>query len=186
MPENVAARGPDLERFRNYLRLLAHQQLDARLRSKLDSSDLVQQTLLAAHRARDQFRGTTDAELAAWLRRILANSLAQALRQFGGAQRNVALERSLEASLDESSARLERWLAREQLSPGEAAARQEQLLRLAEALDLLPEDQRTALDLKHLQGLPVEDIARQMARTGAAVAGLLRRGLKQLRELLAE
>src|SRR5262249_13692959 len=93
-----------LERFRDYLRLLARLQLDPRLQSKLDASDLVQQTLLKAHESLDQFRGKTAAEQAAWLRQILARTLANAFRDFGRAKRDVALERSLEASLWESSA----------------------------------------------------------------------------------
>jgi RNA polymerase sigma-70 factor (ECF subfamily) len=96
-----------LEAFRDQLRLLARAELDARWQGKIDPSDLVQQTLLEAYQARDQFRGKSAAELAAWLRRILAHNLADVVRHYGAATRDVALERSLEASLAESASRLE-------------------------------------------------------------------------------
>ena len=73
---------PSLERYRAYLHLLARLQLDPRLQSKLDASDVVQQTLVKAHNGRGQFRGQTDAELAGWLRRILANTLTDAAIPF--------------------------------------------------------------------------------------------------------
>jgi RNA polymerase sigma-70 factor, ECF subfamily len=175
-----------LERFRAYLRLLARLHLDPRLQGKLDPSDVVQQTFLQAYQARDQFRGRSEAELAAWLRQILARNLAHALRDLGRQKRDRARERSLEAALEESSARLAVWLAAEQSSPSQQAERNEQTLRLAEALETLPQAQREALVLHHWQGWSLAQIGERLDRSPAAVAGLIKRGLKQLRLLLQE
>ena len=172
----------DPDRFRDYLRVLARVQLDSRWQGKVDPSDVVQQTLLKAHQARDQFRGRDSAQQAAWLRRILANTLANVFRDLGRGKRDVALERSLEQALNDSSARLEAWLVADQPSPSEEAIRQEQLVRLAGALERLPDDQREAIVLRHCHGWPVQQISEHMGRTLAAVASLLRRGLKQLRQ----
>ena len=143
----------------------------------------MQETLLKAHEKREQYRGRTEAELMAWLRRILANTLTDAARKF---RFETTRGQSLEQALHESSARLEAWLAKSQESPGEQADRNEQLLRLAEALSQLPEEQRTAIELHHLQGCLLADIAQHMDKTEAAVAGLLRRGRKKLREALED
>jgi len=175
-----------LEGYRDYLRALARAQLGAGLRGKLDASDLVQQTILLAHARRSQFRGATEAEWRGWLRTILANALSAAAREFETAARDLRRERSLEAALEESSAGLEGLLAADQSSPSEGAARGEDLLRLARALRKLPDDQRRAVELHHLKGLTVAEVAAAVGRTRPAVVGLLFRGLKRLRELLAE
>jgi RNA polymerase sigma-70 factor (ECF subfamily) len=175
-----------LERFRNYLRLLARLQLDPCLKGKLDPSDVVQQTLLKAHESRAQFRGLGMPEQAAWLRKILANCLADEVRKFGRHKRRIDLERSLEAELEQSSARLEFWLAGDGSTPSQQAVRQEELLTLSEALAALPEDQRRAIELHHLNGFSVGEISQVLGRSRAAVAGLLRRALSGLRELLEE
>jgi RNA polymerase sigma-70 factor (ECF subfamily) len=172
--------------YRDYLRLLARLQLGPHLQAKLDASDVVQQAILEAHASRAQFRGTTEAEWLAWLRAILANALAAAARRFNTRAREASRERSLEADLELSSSRLEGLLAADQTSPSERAVRCEELLRLAAALARLPEDQRRVVELRHLQGLPVAEVAEQMGRTRPAVVGLLFRGLKKLRELLRE
>jgi RNA polymerase sigma-70 factor, ECF subfamily len=176
--------GHALDQFRDYLALLARLQLGPQARARLDPSDLVQQTLLDAHRQRDQFRGQTEAELAAWLRRILSCNLADAMRALGRAKRDVAREQSLAGALDDSSLQLEGWLIALQSSPSAKAARNEELLRLASALSELPEAQRDAVELHHLHGCPLAEVAASLSRTEAAVAGLLRRALKRLRELL--
>jgi RNA polymerase sigma-70 factor (ECF subfamily) len=175
----------ELAKYRPYLLLLARMNLDQGLQGKLDASDVVQQTLLEAHRKRAQFRGQGEAEMAAWLRQMLAWAIADARRDHKRAKRDVARERSLEATLHGSSSQLEA-LAAQQSSPSQRAIRHENMLRLAEALLQLPEDQRRAVELKHLQGLSVAEIARLLGRSDTAVGGLLRRGMTRLRELLQE
>jgi RNA polymerase sigma-70 factor (ECF subfamily) len=186
MNEPAPADGEPLEHYRDYLRLLARLHLSPRLRGKLDPSDVVQQTLLKAHAHRAEFRGQRPEQRAAWLRRILANLLADALRAFGGARRDVALERSLDEALRQSSARLEAFLHPDPASPSQHLVREEELRRLAAGLEALPEDQRAAVELHHLQGQSVAEVADHLGRTEAAVAGLLRRGLRKLRDYLQE
>jgi RNA polymerase sigma-70 factor, ECF subfamily len=177
---------PALEQFRGYLRALARIQLSARpwLAAKLDASDVAQQTLLRAHVARDQFRGRTPAEMAGWLRQILARTLANEMRALGQAKRDVGAERSLQAELDASSCRLDAWLAADHSSPSERACDRERADRLAAAVAALPPDQREAVLLKHLENLSLAEIAARTDKSMAAVAGLLRRGLARLRELM--
>ena len=186
MADDAKASSWHLEYYHDYLRLLAQMHMSRPLQAQLDPSDVVQQTLLKAHEKIGQFRGQSEAELAAWLRQILANQLATALRRLGRGKPQGGFERSLEAALEDSSARLEAWLVADQSSPSDHATRQEQLLRLSAALAQLPEDQRTALELKHLHSWSVEAIGQHLGRTKYAVGGLLYRGLKRLRELLNE
>ena len=171
----------DLERFRGYLYVLAERHADRRLQGKADASDVVQQTLVQALAGLSQFRGRSDAEMAAWLRQILARQLANAARDFGRQKRDAARERSLEAALDQSASRLELVLAAADSTPSQNAQRNEQFLQLAAALAELPEAQRQAIVLHHLERKSLEEIGGQMDRTAAAVAGLVKRGLRALR-----
>lgn len=186
MNQPVTSPDAELEGFRQYLKLLGQLQLDPRLQSKIDLSGVVQQTLLEAHQAWRQVQEQGLAQKTAWLRRILANNLADEIRKFGAAKRDIARELSLEAALEQSSMRLEMWLTSDQSSPSQAVERQEQAVRLAEALAQLPDAQREALVLQHWHGWTLAQIAQQLGRSPAAVAGLLKRGLQRLRLELHE
>jgi len=175
---------PDLARFRPYLHLLARLHLGGR--ADPDASDLVQQTLLEAHRGAAACRAATDAERAAWLRRILANNLADAARARARARRDAGREVSLDAALAESSARIGVWAAGLGPTPSQEADRHEQAVRLAAALAALPEAEREALVLQHWQGLTVAQIGERLGRSPAAVGGLLKRGLRRLRGRMAD
>lgn len=175
-----------INRFRAYLRMIARLQFDPRLRTKLDPSDVVQQTMLQAHRSLEDFRGTTDAELAVWLRQILARNLQHAQRDYGRQRRDVAREQSLEAAVEQSSVRIDAWLATEQSHPSARAVRQEDAMQLASALESLPDTQRQAVELHYLNGLTLKQIAEHMDKSTTAIAGLLHRGLKNLKGVLGD
>jgi RNA polymerase sigma-70 factor, ECF subfamily len=174
----------DLARFREYLTLLARMELDVRLQGKLDPSGVVQQTLLEAHQASEQLEGRDEAEQLAWLRKALAHNLGDEIRRLRADCRDVARERSLEGAFEESSSRLQAWLALEERSPGAQLLRQEQTLGLVAALAQLPDLQRQAVELRHLKGQSLAAIATELERSKAAVVGLLHRGVQNLRKLL--
>lgn len=186
MSQQFADQGQWLERHRPYLTLLARAHLNRRHPSKLDSSDIVQQTLMDAFSKREQFKGGSEGELAAWLREILKNNMADAVRNQQRDKRDVRRERSIEGAIDASFSRTQEWLVAVQSSPSQRVVKQEDLLRLSNALIQLAEAQREAIVLHHLQGMMLAEVAAEMDRTEAAVAGLLFRGLRALQSLLIE
>ena len=175
-----------LERHRPYLTLLAHAHLNRRHSARLDTSDIVQQTLLNAFIKRNEFRGSTEAELAAWLREILKHKLADAIRDQQRDKRDIRRECAFDEGIDASFSRTEGWLVSLQSSPSQKAVKQEDLLRLSQALTELPEAQREVIVLHHLQGKKLADVAAEIDRSEAAVAGLLFRGLRTLQKQLGD
>jgi RNA polymerase sigma-70 factor (ECF subfamily) len=178
-----AAAGALLERYGAWLRLLARMQTGRRFQGRFDASDVAQQALLKAYRALPQFRGTTEAELLAWLRQVLAHALAHEVRRHGGTeQRDLSREVSLEQALAESSRRLGAVLAADQSSPSQQAERHEQEVRLAEVLARLPPDYREVIVLRNLGGLSHEEVAARLGRGVGAVRMLWVRALARLRK----
>jgi RNA polymerase sigma-70 factor, ECF subfamily len=177
---------PELEQYRNYLHLLADLQLNPRLRVKEGASDIVQQTMLDAYQDFADFRGQTELELRAWLKTILTRNLLTVARHYATRKRAAGREVSLQDRLERSSALLHHQLVSDQTSPSMQLMKQERSEQLAGALLNLLDDERTAVVLKHYHSWSVAEIAQHLGRTPDAVAGLLRRGLKKLREHLRE
>jgi RNA polymerase sigma-70 factor (ECF subfamily) len=161
-------------------------RLGPKLRALLDSSDLVQQTMLKAWARRDQFGGQTTAEYLGWLRRILAHEAYDQAKREGLIGDDPAHMLSLEQALDESGTQLDAALALDSDRPPARVIQRESLVALEKALGQLPKRQLRVVQLHKLQGQSLADTAREMGLTKPAVAGLYARALKTLRRLLAE
>ena len=171
-------------RYRPYLKLLARLKLHGQLRSRLDDSDLVQEACMYAHRDFDKFRGETEEEFTAWLRKIMANLAANCVRDQQRQCRDVRLERQLHRLFDQSSQMMERAVADSYSSPSKHARRRERAVLLANALQELPTDSREVLVLRELEGKSLAEIAQLMDRSVNAVQKLWARSLVQLRRQL--
>jgi RNA polymerase sigma-70 factor (ECF subfamily) len=173
-----------LESYRNYLRLVARAGLGAALRGKADPSDLVQETLLKAHRHFDQFQGASEPELVAWLRQILARNLADLARRYRASSRRLAQEQSLEDLLASASQNLSAFVAGNGHFPSQSALRRELSVVLADALAELPANYREVLVLRSLEGHEWAEVARTLGRSTDAARLLWTRALKKLRPLI--
>lgn len=179
--------GPLLEGYQPFLRLLAENQIHDKLRVRCDTSDLVQRTLLEATKSFQRFRGTTEPEFSAWLKRILAAQLADAVRaHLAAGKRSLHKERRICFGDDDSASISWYEPVATQTSPSMRVIRAERALRLAQLLAQLPPDQQEALRLRHMEGLRIDEIAERMQRTETAVGGLLKRGLKKLRDQMSD
>jgi RNA polymerase sigma-70 factor (ECF subfamily) len=184
---DTQALGPLLKSYGSYLTLIARMQIGKRLQAKLDEDDVVQETFLEAHRQFPNFRGTSEGELTAWLRTILAGQIALALRRYLGTQgRDMHLERELNVQLDQSSRLLDRGLVGSGTTPSQNVSRREQSVLLAQALDRLPADYREVIVLRHLEQLSFADVSAKMNRSGDSVQKLWVRALKALRQTMVE
>jgi len=181
----AAARAQLFDRYHPYLHILAQAQLGRHLRAKCAPSDLVQQTLLEAHRDFGTFQGTHEAELVAWLRRILAHNLYNEARHYNTQQRDAGREVSLDqvqAALDQSSLLLARCVPSRGPTPSQIAAERESAVQLADALARLPDDYQKVLLLRVFEELSAEEVAERMGRSAGAVRMLQMRALTALKE----
>ena len=120
--------------------------------------DIAQETFIRAWRALHQFRG--DAQFYTWLYRIAVNTAKKSLMEL---KRNpVVTETALHsADDDDETSRRENELTSESTPESELAAR-EIAAAVNAAMEALPEDLRTAVTLREIEGLSYEEIAEAM------------------------
>jgi RNA polymerase sigma-70 factor (ECF subfamily) len=175
------ALGQALEACRGYLLVVAQRELDPELRAKGGASDLVQETFLKAHRHFARFRGDSEDELLAWLRRLLLNNLADFRAQFREAgKRRITREVALDAG--GSSAERGKGLVGTESSPSSVAMEHEHAEALARTLGRLPADYRLVLRLRHEEGRPFEEIGKMMGRSADAARKLWARAVERLQQ----
>ena len=175
-----------IARYEPYLRMLARSQARKAYQAKVGASDMVQQVMLQAVQGFDKFRGQTEGELRAWLRQILANHLCHLDRDMHRDKRDVSREHSMQQAMTQSSMRLEQFLAGNAATPSQHVAISEHVLKMAAAIERLPETQRDAIRLHYLDGMKLSEVAQRMSKSTGSIAGLLHRGMKQLKQELAE
>ena len=183
-----AAKGELLNRFRPYLNVIAQRHLDERLQSRMDYADVVQITFLEATRDFHHFRGDTVESLLAWLRNILRNNVSTAHQHHLAAQkRSARKEVTMRVSSESggSSLGMQDMVPSESSSPSQRMMRDEASVVLATCLEQLPETQREAIRMRYLEGMSLKEISERVEKSEMAVAGLLKRGLRTLREEMA-
>lgn len=183
------------ELYRNYLRMLARTGLGPRLRERVELSDVVQETLIEVIRQFPAFTGQDEVALVGWLRRLIAQKLADLARYHNRVKRGGgdapypidapmagpmgALEFGAQAG--GRSANLAELLTLSQTSPSEAASRREATVLLADSLAKLPADQAEVLWLYHVEGLSFDAIGQHFGVTRKVIRGIWAKGLASLR-----
>ena len=173
------------ELCRSYLGFAARAQVESWLRVKVDASDLVQQTMLEAHRDFDNFQGASEQEWLGWLRKILAHNVADFVRRYRGtAKRQVRREVPFCDPLTTGMGRGAPEPAAPDGTPSQEFLRLDSELRLAAALEELPEDYQEVIVLRNPQRLSFNEVAQQMGRSRPAVQMLWMRAIKKLQQSL--
>jgi RNA polymerase sigma-70 factor, ECF subfamily len=170
------ALGELIENFRSLLRADAQRTMRD-VQGRVDASDVVQMTWWSAFRAFPRFTGDVDA-FVGWLRKIHERNLRDAVRDQHAEKRAIDREVALSAVLPNAAARL--------TTPSQGFVRQEQQEQINACLALLPPAQKEALWLRFYQGLSVAEIVEHMGRSETAIAGLLKRGLSNLRTMMQD
>lgn len=172
--------GEIITRLRGYLLLIANGQIRGSLQAKFGASDIVQNSLLDAHAGIDEFNGTTEAEMRAWLKQIVLHNFIDEQRRYTDTQsRNLQRERPMETLVNP--------LITGPSDGGSKKMRQsEDLQQLTRALQRLPPRQQRVVEGRRRFGYTYQQIADQLEITEGAARKLWSRAIKQLKEYMAE
>jgi len=171
--------GQICDRMADYL-LLAANDRGHRLTAKFGASDIVQQTLLEAHRDIASFEGSSENELRAWLVRLVQHNLVDSSRHYRQTEKRDA-SREQAVAIEEIADEYPGY----QKTASSIIRRRETDHELLQALSTLPVKRRSIIELRHWQNLSFAEIGRELEISEAAARKLLSRALEELRKSLA-
>jgi RNA polymerase sigma-70 factor (ECF subfamily) len=175
--EYLTLRRPQLAAF-------VERRLGAALRRKVEPDDLLQETSAEAVRTLSQTE-LAQRDVFGWLCQIAERRIIDAHRKYIASQkRDAGREVSIHGAPDTSRGGLIDLLVASMTTASQAFSRDQKQIRLLAALDNLPADQREALRLRYLDGLPSKDIAERLGKTDGAVRVMLTRSLARLQQML--
>jgi RNA polymerase sigma-70 factor (ECF subfamily) len=173
----LALRRPQLGAF-------IERRLGAALRRKIEPEDLIQETSAEAVRSLPQVE-FGDREVFGWLCQIAERRIIDAHRKYIASQkRSAGREVPIHAPADTSRGGLVDLLIASMTTASQAFSRDQKQIRIAEALERLNDEQRLALRLRYVDGLPSKEIAAQLGKSDGAVRVLLTRSLARLQQIL--
>jgi RNA polymerase sigma-70 factor (ECF subfamily) len=168
------------DRHRRRLAVLAHYRLGPQLRGLVEVDDILQETLLKAFVQIDRFEYRNPGSFLRWLSRILDHVTADAARHFSRQKRDAAAVLPLGSPSQPGAPE-----PVDSMTPSRLLAQEEGLQALIRALDSLPEDYRAVIVHAKMEGLSTAEIAERMGRSREAVALLLHRAIKKLKQVRA-
>lgn len=177
---DASAVGSLLDEYRDYLLLIANQQIDRKIQGKVGGSDIVQESMLAAQQGFSQFEGDTPEQLMAWLRQILLHDVYEVGRHYKKtAKRHVDREVPLTHEFKAISP-----IVDPKNTPKTDALIREDASRLREAMQQLPADYRRVLELRNWEQLTFAQVGEQMDRSEDAARKLWTRAILHLQQMI--
>lgn len=184
-PEKQLCESWSIGRLRPWLQMVAERELPARLRGRLEASDVVQQALVKAWQGESDFAGSTHEERLAWLRTVLKNTIRDQQRRLLGTQKRGGNREYLATELAQDDDVGVEAVANDP-TVSHALIAQEESKQLSQLLSLLPDDQRRVIQLRHVDGLSHDSTAQRLGKSSAAVRMMWVRALRNLRRLSLE
>jgi RNA polymerase sigma-70 factor, ECF subfamily len=168
-----------------HLLAFIERQLGPALRRKIEPDDIIQEVSIESVRSLASI-DLKDRDPFSWLCQLAERRIIDAHRRFFEAQKRDA---GREASLgtpggDSQHAAIVDLLVASMTTASQAFSRNLREVKLLDALQKLPEDQREALRLRYIEGLPSKEIAERIGKSDGAVRVMLTRSLGKLQELL--
>lgn len=163
-----------------------NKRVGKHLLKKIEPDDILQEVSVEALRAFDKIE-IGDREPLNWLFHISERKIIDAHRRFFSSQkRDASREVAIGGEGSQAGIGLGNLLAASMTTPSQAFSRDQKQLRMLAALDTLPEEQREALRLRYLVGLPSKEIAQKLGKSDGAIRVMLSRGLSRLQQLLSD